>query len=267
MPQVGPAYPPTSTTVGPSPQGAASHLPPSPEFDGSCSTMSSSLPSLSSISRRTNDLSLEGTSDSASARSIYMGHRAMQQMMHSIETANASHLPSYQNFPGPIGPAAQVMHEAQPLLSPTHYQQAAHAMHSQTAYNETPLTTFSSFSTPYPTYAGPQSEIPAYYAENISPSATLAPVMEDDCEADVVPASAPLDERGQVPFIFDPTYEAQNIIRLRHTIASMQDGAKYQTAEVADSSNLGDANWKGYGNMSTSSYIPDVRHLCSSCQV
>ena len=46
-------------------------------------------------------------------------------------------------------------------------------------------------------------------------------IIEEDDGIDVVPASAPPDARGQVPFVFDAAYEAQSAIRLRQAISCM----------------------------------------------
>lgn len=45
---------------------------------------------------------------------------------------------------------------------------------------------------------------------------------EEEEEEEVVPASAPPDARGQVPFVFDTSYEAQSVLRLRQAVDDMR---------------------------------------------
>lgn len=47
----------------------------------------------------------------------------------------------------------------------------------------------------------------------------------DEEDEEVVPASAPPDARGQVPFVFDATYEVQNALRLRQAVDEMRQQA------------------------------------------
>lgn len=47
--------------------------------------------------------------------------------------------------------------------------------------------------------------------------------IDSNVELDYVPASAPPDARGQVPFVFDPAYEAESAHRLRSLLVTMSE--------------------------------------------
>ncbi|KAL5501126.1 hypothetical protein ACEPAH_9513 [Sanghuangporus vaninii] len=260
----GQGYPTAIATSDPSPQGTTNLLPPSPGSDASCSTMSSSIQSLGSVSRPSADLSNNGAGDQLPARSAYPANRPVQPPLYTLRLAGTSHSQSapYQMVPGSASPTASAASNIPLPMSPTIMQSPIHGP-THDAFNGLPLPTFSSFSTPpYPAFGPPPPHqgIPYYLgsAEPISVGGSVPSEVEDDCESEVVPPSAPPDARGQVPFVFDPTYEAQNMLRLRQAINSMHETGNVRAAGPSNTSDLASGSWKGHGNTRTSSYIPEL---------
>ncbi|KAL5513966.1 hypothetical protein ACEPAG_2727 [Sanghuangporus baumii] len=254
----GQAYPTTSATSDPSPQGATHLLPPSPGSDASCSTMASSIQSLGSVSSPNAD---NGAGDQLPAHSAYPANRPVQPPLYPLRLAGTSHSQSapYQMMSGPASPTVSAASNIPLPVSPAIMQSPIHGP-THDAFNAFP--TFSSFSTPpYPAFVPPPPHqgIPYYVgsADPISVGGSVPSEIEDDCESEVVPPSAPPDARGQVPFVFDPTYEAQSVLRLRQAITSMHETG-VRTAGPSSASDLANGSWKGHGNTRTSSYIPEL---------
>lgn len=258
------AYPPASGTVSttsdPSPQGATNYLPPSPGSDVSCSTMSSSLTSLGSASRQNSDLSHGGAGDQLPT---YPTNRPGRPSTYPLRLAGASQSAPYQMIPGPASPTATIASNIPLPVSPTVMHSPIHGP-GHDPFDGLTLPSFSSFSTPpYPIFGPHHHPGGHHYLGSTDPipiSTSVSCEPDDDCESEVVPPSAPLDARGQVPFVFDPTYEAQSMIRLQQAIHSMHETGPVHTGGGSrNTSDLASESWKGETTTRTSSYIPEVR--------
>ncbi|EJD00283.1 uncharacterized protein FOMMEDRAFT_148163 [Fomitiporia mediterranea MF3/22] len=249
------------SSSGASPPILSGLPPPSPGSDASGSTMSSSFHSISSLTRCKTDLPIDNASELGQMQATYTNSRPVQPSPYLPRAGSSSDLPAYQTLPGPASPSVSSVPDVQRTLPAPFYQASTYGPFPQSAYSVPPLPTFSSFSAPYPGLAPVHSEPSSYLGnmDNISPTAHLSSVIEDECEPEVVPASAPPDARGQVPFVFDDTYEQQSIMRLRHAIDSMQEvtGAREPGPSIT-SSELTSGSWKGHDTAQSGSYIPEL---------
>lgn len=82
--------------------------------------------------------------------------------------------------------------------------------------------------------AGPLRSHPVQLQRAVTIPSMAASVKTNDSSAEFeyVPASAPPDIRGQVPFVFDSAYEAQSVQRLRSFFATMSESGPEEKLQL-----------------------------------
>ena len=134
-------------------------------------------------------------------------------------------------------------HQLMSLSTPTTYHApaSAPAMASNSLnYFSLPFDSTTSISEPPPTASMPHPPAAARTAMNLHLPASIPstlPVSESG-ELEVVPASAPLDPAGEVPFIIDEAAEKRAEIKLERALQAMREEAEVQNAVSAASLNV-----------------------------
>ncbi|THH06003.1 hypothetical protein EW145_g4391 [Phellinidium pouzarii] len=224
-----------SSSANTSPQRMHGLLSSSPGSD----TSGSALSTLSPLSHRNIDKSfIEGDSHQSS-----LANGQAQSILYPLKYGNPAQVPSGQYFSGPSTSSNSLQSDHSVPISPILYQTPIARPLPYGGYSESLIPSLPSY-TPYPTYSN-AVPAPLAFAGN---SATLAPLGTvasstsshlsaldaGNLDEDVVPASAPPDSRGQVPFVFDAAYEAQSAVRLRRAIDSMHEGDVVQSSAPAN---------------------------------
>ncbi|KAH8111622.1 hypothetical protein DFH11DRAFT_1512863 [Phellopilus nigrolimitatus] len=234
--------------------------PPSPDSDTSGSTLSSSLTSLSSQTYRIGDSVTDDGKGSAR-------RGPSQPVTFFSETGRFS---SAQALASPSSPNVSFPASSEPTfpLSPLLFQ---------TPFSgPLPYGTYASSAyAPYTSYSGGASLHPGFSrgANTVQPPGARAHSsdIDTDVDVDVVPASAPPDVRGQVPFVFDAAYEAQSAARLRNAIHTMHEVDEVHDPAMAHGlnsrSNETSMNWQEHENLQGNNGFSDVCRSLSQIPV